>query len=89
MTPTQRLAPMLRWAAECAERGWQYEAKHPSLAFVNTANDMAPVQFVEYEIEACTNSNDWDRFFSPEAFGPIRGWAYAIAYVLLTEEAGQ
>ena len=86
MTPTQRLAPILRWAAERAERGHEYEARQMCKAFEftlkhvdawQTARDIAHGGILTAE---CYDF-DADRV----AFA----WPYAIAYVLLTEEKNE
>lgn len=85
MTPAQRLAPMVRWAAECAERGHEYEARQMCKAFEFTLkheddgqwshdiarNEMATAECYDFETKR------------------VCAWAYAIAYVLLTEEPHQ
>lgn len=86
MTPTQRLAPMLRWAAECAERGWQYEARSLVRAFELTLkheDDGRWSHDIAHDGMLTAECYDFD------ANRVAHAWAYAIAYVLLTEEAGQ
>lgn len=86
MTPTQRLAPMLRWAAECAERGWQYEARSLVRAFEFTLKHVDAWQIArDIAHGGILTAECYDFDADRVSFA----WAYAIAYVLLTEEAGQ
>lgn len=73
MTPTQRLAPMLRWADEV--RHASQMCSH-ALLYAHADTDSAE------DAEWCANINMQNRRYA-------YAWAYAIAYVLLTEETGQ
>lgn len=73
MTPAQRLAPMLRWADEIRHHG---QSLSHVLLYVHADVDTAE------DAEWCANINMQNHRYA-------YAWAYAIAYVLLTEEPHQ
>lgn len=86
MTPTQRLAPMMRWAAECEKSGdllaWEALLTVSCCELLLDTCDAVEVCRIMKSYHATLQgklSERWQCF----------AWAYAIAYVLLTEEAGQ
>lgn len=85
VTPTQRLAPLLKWAAECAERGDEYEARSLVRAFELT---------LKHEDDGrWSHDIAHDGMLTAECYDfetkRVCAWSYAIAYVLLTEETEQ
>ena len=80
MTLTQRLAPMLQWAAECIRNKSLREARDLTIVYGVIVADKTPA------IEVLAWAVRYLREFGGDS---SRGWAYAIAYVLLTEETGQ
>lgn len=73
MTTTQRLAPMLRWAAECAERGDYYSGRALSAVYTDVASKS--LGSPQYCVDESRDN------FDAQWFG--YAWAYAIAYVLI------
>lgn len=74
MTLTQRLAPMLVWAAECTARGMHSETRELTLVYAALTTEPLPV----LEVAAWAT-----RYYRSFGGCNLRGWTYAMAYVLL------
>lgn len=87
MSYTQKLAPMLQWAAQCAEKECIYESRTLAVIFNKVleypVNQLNIKDHAERSMRAAHRYKPDTKSFHEHI---IHAWAWAIAYVLLFDK---